>query len=74
MWVYMKGLAAWKFKGETGHLYLLKFYRKLRKMFLSPRQESKAQPSDLRRDALTIELPGLRWQRGYDVYRFVHAT
>ena len=27
---------------------LLKLYRKLRKMFLSPRQESNPQPSDLR--------------------------
>ena len=54
---------------------LLKLYRKLRKMFLSPRRESNPQPSDLRWDALTIELPGLRWQReGHDVYRFVCAT
>ena len=35
---------------------LLKLYRKLRKMFLSPRRESNLQPSDLRWDALTIEL------------------
>ena len=54
---------------------LLKLYRKLRKMFLSPRRESNPQPSDLRRDALTIELPGLRWQRGgHDMYRFVSAS
>ena len=54
---------------------LLKLYRKLRKRFLNPRLESNPQPSDLRRDALTIELPGLRWQReGYDVYWFVRAT
>ena len=45
------------------------------KMFLSPRWESNPQPSDLRWDALTIELPGLRWQReGHDMYRFVSAT
>ena len=51
---------------------LLKFYRRLGKMFLSPRRESNPQPSDLRWDALTIELPGLRWQReGHDMYRFV---
>ena len=37
---------------------LLKLNRKLRKMFLSPRRESNPQPSDLRWDALTIELPG----------------
>ena len=41
-------------------------------MFLSPRRESNPQSFDLRWDALTIELPGLRWQReGHDVYRFV---
>ena len=33
---------------------LLKLYRKLRKMFLSPRWESNLQPSDLRWDTLTI--------------------
>ena len=49
---------------------LLKLYRKLRKMFLSPRRGSNPQPSDLRWDALTIELPGLRWQReGHDMCR-----
>ena len=49
---------------------LLKLYRKLRKMFLSPRWESNPQPSDLRWDTLTIEL--LRWQReGHNIYRFV---
>ena len=54
---------------------LLKLYRKLRKMFLNPRRESNPQPSDLRWDALTIELPGLRWQReGHDMYLFVSAT
>ena len=54
---------------------LLKLYRKLRKMFLSSRRESNPQPSDFRWDALTIELPGLRWQReGHDMYRFVRAT
>ena len=52
---------------------LLKISRKLRKIFLSPRRDSNPQPSDLRWDALTIELPGLRWQReGYDVYWFVY--
>ena len=41
-------------------------------MFLRPRRESNPQPSDLWWDALTIELPGLRWQReGHDIYRFV---
>ena len=40
---------------------LLKLNRKLRKMFPSSRGKSNAQPSDLRWDALTIELPGLRW-------------
>ena len=40
---------------------VLKLYRKLRKMFLSPRRESNPQHSDLRSwDALTIELSGLR--------------
>ena len=34
---------------------LLKLYSKLRKMFLSPRRESKPRPFDLRWDALTIE-------------------
>ena len=54
---------------------LLKLYRKLRKMFLSPRRKSNPQPSGLRWDALTIELPGLRWQReGHDVYWFVRTT
>ena len=54
---------------------LLKLYRKLRKMFLSHRRESNPEPSDLRRDALTIELPGLRWQgEGHDMYRFVSAA
>ena len=54
---------------------LLKLYRKLRKLFLSPRRESNPQPSDLRWDALIIELSGLRWQReGHDMYRFVSAT
>ena len=49
---------------------LLKLYRKLRKMFLSPRRESNPQPSNLRWDALTIELPGLRWQKeGHDFKR-----
>ena len=44
-------------------------------MFLSLRQKSNPQPSDLRWDALTIELPELKWQReGYDVYWFVRAT
>ena len=44
-------------------------------MFLRPRRESNPQPSDLWWDALTIELPGLRWQReGHDMYRFVSAT
>ena len=34
--------------------------------------ETKPQTFYLQWDALTIELPGLRWQReGYDVYRFV---
>ena len=42
---------------------LLKLNRKLGKMFLTPRRESNLQPSDLQRDALTIELPGHRWQR-----------
>ena len=52
---------------------LLKLYRKLRKMLLSPRQELNPQPSDLQWDAL--QLPGLRWQtEGHDVYRFVRAT
>ena len=37
-------------------------------MFLSSRRESNPQPSNLRWDALTIELPGLRWQReGHDI-------
>ena len=54
---------------------LLKLYSKLRKMFLSPRRESNTQPSHLQWDALTIELPGLRWQReDKDMYRFVSAT
>ena len=53
---------------------LLKIYRKLRKLFLSARRESNPQPSHLRLDALTIELPGLRWQReGHDMYRFASA-
>ena len=53
---------------------LLKLYRKLRKTSLSPRRESNPQPSDLRWDALTIELPGLRWQRGgHNMYRFDKA-
>ena len=44
-------------------------------MFLSPRRQSNLQPSDLQWDALTIELPGLRWRReGHDMYRFVSAT
>ena len=52
-----------------------KLNRKLRKMFLSSRRESNPQPSDLRWDALTIELQGLGWQReGHDVYRFARAT
>ena len=52
---------------------LLKLYRKLRKMLLSPRRESNPQPSDLRSDALIIELPGLRWQReGHDMYRITN--
>ena len=42
-----------------GNCLLLKLYRKLRKMFLSPRRESNPQPSKLRWDALTIALPGL---------------
>ena len=54
---------------------LLKLYRKLRNMFLSPRPESNPQSSDLRWDALTIELPGLRWHReDYDVHWFVRAN
>ena len=54
---------------------IIKHNRKLRKMFLSPRRESNPQPSDLGWDALTIELPGVRWQReGHDMYRFVSAT
>ena len=37
--------------------------------------ESNPESSDLRSDAVTIELPGLRWQReGYDVHWFVRAT
>ena len=32
------------------------------KRFLSPRRGSNSQPSDDRRDALTNELPRLRWQ------------
>ena len=52
-----------------------KLYRKLRKMFLSPRRESNPQPSNLWRDAPTIEPPGLRWQReGHNVYQFVCTT
>ena len=51
----------------------LKLNHKIRKMFLSPGQESNLQPSDLQWDALIIELPGLRWQReGYGVY-WLHA-
>ena len=47
----------------------------LANMFFSLRRESNPQPSDLRGDGLTIELPGLRWQReGYDVYWFLRAT
>ena len=50
-------------------------------MFLSP-MKTRIEPAtfwyDLRWDALislTIELPGLRWQReDYDVYLFVHVT
>ena len=54
---------------------LLKLNRKLRKIFLNPRRESNPQLSDLWWDALTIGLPGLRWQReGYGVYWFVRAT
>ena len=54
---------------------LVKLYRKLRKMFLSRRRESNTKPSGLWWDALTIELPGLRWRReDHDVYRFVRAT
>ena len=65
-----KGLYIW-----NENCLLLKLYRKLRKMFLSPRRESNLQPTDLWWDALTIELPGLRWQReGHDMYRFVSAT
>ena len=53
---------------------LVKLYRKLRKMFLSPRRGSNPQTSDLW-DALTIELSGLRWQKeGHDMYRFASAT
>ena len=52
---------------------LLKFYRKLRKMFLSPRRELNPQPYGLWWDALTIELAGPRWQReGHDVYPGAH--
>ena len=52
----------------------LRLYRKLRKMFLSRRRESNPLPSDLWWDTLTIELPGLRWQReGHDMYWFVSA-
>lgn len=39
--------------------YSDKLYHKLGKMFLIPRQESNAQPSDLWGDALTIKLTGL---------------
>ena len=53
---------------------LLKLNRKLRKMLLIPKRELNPKPSDLRWDALTIELPELRWQRqDYDVYWFVRA-
>ena len=49
--------------------------RKFRKMFPSPIRELNPQSSDLRWEALTIELTGLRWQREcYDVYCFVCAT
>ena len=61
-------------KSHATRLRLVLFvnYRKPRN-FWAP--ESNPQPSDLRWDALTIELPGLRWQReGYDVYWFVRAT
>ena len=58
-----------------GYYFLLKLFLQTQKMFLSPRRAYNPQPSDLQWDALTIELPGLRWQReGYDVYWFVCAT
>ena len=53
------------------------FYRKpSKKCFWAPDgNRTRNLLSDLRWDALTIELPGLRWQReGHDVYRFVCAT
>ena len=63
---------------------LLKLNCKLRKMFLSFRGcvfDSRLGLRNIffsetfRSEALTIELPGLRWQRkGYDVYWFVRAT
>ena len=43
--MYEDGLQLGKLKEDC---LLLKLYRKLRKMFLSPRRESNLQPSDLR--------------------------
>ena len=72
VYMYEDDLQLGKLKGNC---LLLKLYLKLRKMFLSPRRETNPQPSDLQWDALTIELPGLRWQwEGHDMYRFVSAT
>ena len=40
-------------------------------MFRSPRQESNPQPSDFRRDALTFEQSGLKWQgEDYGIYSY----
>ena len=61
----MKWLAVWSFTGKL-------FASQTQKTIPEPKN---LQPSDFLWDALTIELPRLRWQReGYDVYWFVRGT